>query len=130
MTVSDANIMRAKILDFIRDYGKPVTPKKVAESINVGTDEEPHRPAWNTVEGYMQELAAEGLLHYEKVGIQNVFFLPTARSTKLTQQELESHLWKAADILRGSIDSSDYKNYIFGMLFLKRLNDVFEEEAE
>jgi type I restriction enzyme M protein len=49
---------------------------------------------------------------------------------KLTQQELESHLWGSANILRGSIDSSDYKNYIFGLLFLKRLNDVFVERAE
>ena len=43
---------------------------------------------------------------------------------------LESWLWGSADILRGSIDSSDYKNYIFGLLFLKRANDVFEEEVE
>ncbi len=49
---------------------------------------------------------------------------------KLTQQELESHLWESANILRGSIDSSDYKNYIFGLLFLKRLSDVFEDGAE
>jgi type I restriction enzyme M protein len=49
---------------------------------------------------------------------------------KLTQQELESHLWESANILRGSIDSSDYKNYIFGLLFLKRLNDGFVEKAE
>jgi len=48
---------------------------------------------------------------------------------KLTRAELENHLWKSADILRGSIDSSDYKIYIFGFLFLKRLSDRFEEEA-
>ncbi|WP_046173352.1 type I restriction-modification system subunit M [Domibacillus indicus] len=46
---------------------------------------------------------------------------------KITLQELESHLWKSADILRGSIDSSDYKSYIFGLLFIKRLSDVFYE---
>lgn len=46
---------------------------------------------------------------------------------QLSLQELESHLWKSADILRGSVDSSDYKSYIFGLLFLKRLSDVFEE---
>ncbi len=49
---------------------------------------------------------------------------------KLTVDQLERYLWSAADILRGSIDSSDYKNFIFGLLFLKRLSDVFEEEAE
>ncbi|MCP8938521.1 type I restriction-modification system subunit M [Alsobacter sp. SYSU M60028] len=49
--------------------------------------------------------------------------------TKLTKDELFNNLWKAADILRGSIDSSDYKIYIFGFLFLKRLSDRFEEEA-
>jgi type I restriction enzyme M protein len=49
---------------------------------------------------------------------------------QLTLQQLESHLWESANILRGSIDSADYKNYIFGLLFLKRLNDVFVETAK
>ena len=48
----------------------------------------------------------------------------------LTQQELESKLWQAADILRGQIDAADYKNYIFSILFLKRLSDRFGEEME
>lgn len=47
---------------------------------------------------------------------------------ELTQQQLESHLWGACDILRGSIDSGDYKHYIFGLLFFKRLSDVWQEE--
>ena len=50
--------------------------------------------------------------------------------SKLTLAQLESHLWGAADILRGKIDSSDYKHYIFGLLFFKRLSDVWQEEYE
>jgi len=49
---------------------------------------------------------------------------------KLTREQLEGYLWSAADILRGSIDSSDYKNYILGLLFLKRLSDRFGEECD
>ncbi len=49
---------------------------------------------------------------------------------RLTIDRLERYLWSAADILRGSIDSSDYKNFIFGLLFLKRLSDRFDEECE
>ena len=48
----------------------------------------------------------------------------------LTSQELQSKLWQAADILRGQIDPADYKNYIFSILFLKRLSDRFDEEVE
>jgi len=51
-------------------------------------------------------------------------------AAKLTREQLDGYLWAAADILRGSIDSSDYKNFIFGLLFLKRLSDRFEEECE
>lgn len=53
-----------------------------------------------------------------------------ASMPKLDLPTLESWLWDSANILRGSIDSSDFKNYIFGLLFLKRANDVFEEEVE
>jgi type I restriction enzyme M protein len=49
-------------------------------------------------------------------------------SDHLSQKELESHLWGAATLLRGLIDASDYKQYIFPLLFFKRLSDVWEEE--
>jgi len=47
---------------------------------------------------------------------------------KMTLAVLKQFLWKSADILRGKIDSSDYKKYIFGLLFYKRISDVWGEE--
>jgi hypothetical protein len=46
---------------------------------------------------------------------------------KITFEFLKSHLWAAADILRGSLDPADYRQPIMTLLFIKRLNDTFEE---
>jgi type I restriction enzyme M protein len=49
----------------------------------------------------------------------------------ITLSELESHLWRAANILRGSpVDRTDWKSYILPLLFFKRICDVWDEEHE
>lgn len=48
----------------------------------------------------------------------------------MTQQQLEKYLWGAATALRGTIDAGDYKQYIFPLLFFKRICDVYDEEFE
>jgi type I restriction enzyme M protein len=50
----------------------------------------------------------------------------TNNTTSLHQ--LESHLWEAANILRGTVDAADFKTYVFPLLFFKRLSDVYDEE--
>ena len=47
---------------------------------------------------------------------------------RLPLQELESYLWGAATILRGLVEAGDYKQYVFPLLFFKRLSDVWDEE--
>jgi type I restriction system adenine methylase HsdM len=49
-------------------------------------------------------------------------------TTRISQRELESYLWGAAIVLRGLIDAGDYKQYIFPLVFLKRISDVYDEE--
>ncbi|MDE0162417.1 MAG: class I SAM-dependent DNA methyltransferase [Acidimicrobiaceae bacterium] len=45
-----------------------------------------------------------------------------------TETNLESMLWEAANILRGPVDATDFKAYVFPLLFLKRISDVYDEE--
>ena len=51
-------------------------------------------------------------------------------SNKITQSELETYLWGSAVLLRDHVDAGSYKQYIFPLLFFKRLNDVYNEETE
>lgn len=48
----------------------------------------------------------------------------------MRQQELESYLWGAAKLLRGLIDAGDYRQFVFPLLFFKRLSDVWDEEYQ
>ncbi len=49
---------------------------------------------------------------------------------EIDQKSLEKYLWGAATALRGTIDAGDYKQYIFPLLFFKRISDVYDEEFE
>ena len=51
-------------------------------------------------------------------------------SSRISQQALESYLWGAAVLLRGLIDAGDYKQFIFPLLFFKRISDVWDEEYQ
>lgn len=51
-------------------------------------------------------------------------------SGSITQQQLESYLWGAANLLRGYIDAGDYKQFIFPLIFYKRICDVYDEEHQ
>lgn len=48
----------------------------------------------------------------------------------IPQSQLESHLFEAANILRGPVDAADFKTYIFPLLFFKRISDVYDEETK
>jgi len=73
----------------------------------------------------------EGLyLQQNNRRIEGKVMEPLLKLRHLTLPQLESHLWKAADILRGSVNATDYKRYILPLLFLKRISDRWDEERE
>jgi len=60
---------------------------------------------------------------------QDIEAIVDRMGSKLTLPQLEQFLWRSADILRArGIDSADYKKYIFGLLFFKRISDMWDEE--
>lgn len=118
--------------------GKSYTIKQAAKILNVNEDtlrnwEEkghitPLRVGPRRDRKYTDEMISEV--------VKNGFATPftdlnkDAETKTITLPQLESFLWKSADILRGKIDSSDYKKYIFGLLFYKRMSDVWDEEYQ
>ena len=53
---------------------------------------------------------------------------PASVPAEVTLSALSSHLWEAANILRGPVDAADFKTYIFPLLFFKRISDVYDDE--
>ena len=53
--------------------------------------------------------------------------VPSIPLRRMTQAELDAFLEKAADILRGNVDHSEFRGYVFALLFFKRISDIFEE---
>lgn len=64
------------------------------------------------------------------VSIKVIEVILTNQPYPMTQKELEKYLWGAATQLRGTIDAGDYKQYIFPLLFFKRICDVWDEEYQ
>jgi len=55
---------------------------------------------------------------------------PPSTSTPISQEEINAILWKACDTFRGTVDPSEYKNYILVMLFVKYVSDVWQDHYD
>ena len=67
---------------------------------------------------------------FKIIGMIFIIYHNGSLFNNMNQKELEKYLWGAATGLRGTIDAGDYKQYIFPMLFFKRICDVYDEEFE
>lgn len=117
------NTMRKDIKAKLKDMPELLSIGQVADIFNIHPDT-------------LRNWEKEGILVPMRVGKrkdrkyrpQDIQTIVDKMGSKLTLPQLEAFLWKSADILRGKIDSSDYKKYIFGLLFFKRISDVWDEE--
>ncbi len=119
------NNMRKDIKAKLKEMPELLTIGQVAEVFSIHPDT-------------LRNWEKEGILVPMRVGTrkdrkyrpQDIEAVMDKMGSKLTLPQLEQFLWKSADILRGKIDGSDYKKYIFGLLFFKRISDVWDEEYE
>ncbi|HWZ22250.1 MAG TPA: type I restriction-modification system subunit M [Cytophagaceae bacterium] len=117
--------MRKDIQEKLKDMPELLSIGQVAEIFSIHPDTLRN---WEK-DGTLVPLRA-GKRGDRKYRPQDIQAIVDKMGSKLTLPQLESFLWKSADILRGKIDSSDYKKYIFGLLFYKRMSDVWDEEYE
>ncbi len=117
------NDMRKDIQAKLKEMPELLSISQVADIFNIHPDTLRN---WEK-EGILVPLRA-GKRGDRKYRPQDIKAIVDKMGSKLTLPQLEQFLWKSADILRGKIDSSDYKKYIFGLLFYKRISDVWDEE--
>jgi len=117
------NDMRKDIQAKLKEMPELLSISQVADIFNIHPDTLRN---WEK-EGILVPLRA-GKRGDRKYRPQDIKTIVDKMGSKLTLPQLEQFLWKSADILRGKIDSSDYKKYIFGLLFYKRISDVWDEE--
>ncbi len=115
--------MRKDIQEKLKGMPELLSIGQVAEIFNIHPDTLRN---WEK-EGILVPLRA-GSRGDRKYRPQDIETIVDKMGSQLTLPQLEAFLWKSADILRGKIDSSDYKKYIFGLLFYKRISDVWDEE--
>jgi hypothetical protein len=100
--------------------GRPSTPTSLYKADLLKLPEEPTEEPANFF--FRLSSICATLIYPDRLASQPM------RETKITLTQLESALFAAADLLHGKMDASVYKEYIFGLLFLKRLSDVFDEK--
>lgn len=101
-----------------RSIGTPLQPTQV--------DSDNKTPLMNQPQGWARKeepIAPSATERAQSTGQQSL-------ALGLSQAELESRLWAAANSLRGPVDAADFKAYIFPLLFYKRICDAWEEEHE